>query len=113
MTDGLVGGIPVLPTARLDQLSPTSQKSPSEIKHFPAEKTLSQEDVQEKKKTPKRTTSAREKGNNETPKRGESPARDVKFGGTSEWQYPSDLVITDYRELAALDDFILKKVSIM
>ncbi|CAC5398991.1 MYO9 [Mytilus coruscus] len=106
---GLIGGIPVLPGLRPDQLSPTSPKSPSDAKYFPGVKNLSQEDIHDKKKTPKRGSSRREKEQNDTPKRGESPARDVKFGEKTEWQYPSDLVITDYRELAALDDFILKK----
>lgn len=73
------------------------------------EQKLSQEDVSEKKKTPKRRPRKREPDS--TSKNGESPAGDVKFGATSEWQYPSDLVITDYRELSALDDFILKKVN--
>ena len=108
-TGGIIGGIPVLPTARVDQLSPTSPKSPSNLKHFPVEQKSSQEDISEKKKTPKRRPTKREPDS--TSKNGESPAGDVKFGATSEWQYPSDLVITDYRELSALDDFILKKVS--
>ncbi|XP_071169211.1 unconventional myosin-IXb-like isoform X34 [Mytilus edulis] len=107
---GLIGGIPVLPGLRPDQLSPTSPKSPSDPKYFPGVKNLSQEDIHDKKKTPKRGSSRRDKEQNDTPKRGESPARDVKFGEKTEWQYPSDLVITDYRELAALDDFILKKL---
>ncbi|XP_052098600.1 unconventional myosin-IXa-like isoform X7 [Mytilus californianus] len=107
---GLIGGIPVLPGLRPDQLSPTSPKSPTDAKYFPGVKNLSQEDIHDKKKTPKRGSSRREKDQNDTPKRGESPARDVKFGEKTEWQYPSDLVITDYRELAALDDFILKKL---
>lgn len=103
-------GVPVLPGG-IGQLSPTSPKSPSDIKLFPGDKGTPHDDSHDKKKTPKRGHSQREKAQ-DTPKRGESPARDVKFGGTTEWQYPSDLVIVDIRELAALDEFILKKVYI-
>lgn len=94
-------GVQVLPTEVTQTIpspaSPTEGKSADDIRS-------SSEDLPRKgRKKPRHKAAIR---------RNESPARGKwKVEGTSEWQYPADLVITDFSEFANLDIFIYKKLK--
>lgn len=100
MSSVLSVGVQVLPTEVPQTIpspaSPTEGKSADDIRS-------SSEDLPRKgRKKPRHKAAIR---------RNESPARGKwKVEGTSEWQYPADLVITDFSEFANLDIFIYKKV---
>lgn len=103
MSSILLVGVQVLPTEVTQTIpspaSPTEGKSADDIRS-------SSEDLPRKgRKKPRHKAAIR---------RNESPARGKwKVEGTSEWQYPADLVITDFSEFANLDIFIYKKVLLL
>ena len=93
-------GVQVLPT----EVIPTSQSpaSPTEGKSVDDIRSSSEDLPRKGRKKPRQK---------QVKTRTESPVRgNWKVEGTSEWQYPADLVITDFSEFANLDIFIYKKV---
>eukprot|EP00105_Crassostrea_gigas_P035727 XP_019919875.1 PREDICTED: unconventional myosin-IXa isoform X5 [Crassostrea gigas] len=94
-------GVQVLPT---EGTQPTSSPaSPTEGKAAEDLRSSSEDLPRKGRKKPRHKPAIR---------RNESPARgNWKVEGTSEWQYPADLVITDFGEFANLDIFIYKKLK--
>lgn len=93
-------GVQVLPTEGTQP--PSSPASPTEGKAAEDLRSSSEDLPRKGRKKPRHKPAIR---------RNESPARgNWKVEGTSEWQYPADLVITDFGEFANLDIFIYKKV---
>lgn len=93
-------GVQVLPTEGTQPSS--SPASPTEGKAAEDLRSSSEDLPRKGRKKPRHKPAIR---------RNESPARgNWKVEGTSEWQYPADLVITDFGEFANLDIFIYKKV---
>ncbi|XP_078314826.1 unconventional myosin-IXb-like isoform X4 [Crassostrea virginica] len=94
-------GVQVLPT----EVIPTSQSpaSPTEGKSVDDIRSSSEDLPRKGRKKPRQK---------QVKTRTESPVRgNWKVEGTSEWQYPADLVITDFSEFANLDIFIYKKLK--
>jgi hypothetical protein len=74
---------------------------------FADDQRSSSEDLRRKgRKRPRHKQPADKKRTSESPVRG-----NWKVDGTSEWQYPDDLVITEFSEFSNLDIFIYKKVK--
>lgn len=95
-------GVQVLPTEVTQ--APSSPASPTEGKAAEDIRSSSEDLPRKGRKKPRNKAAIR---------RNESPARgNWKVEGTSEWQYPADLVITDSSEFANLDIFIYKKVLV-
>uniref|UniRef100_A0A8W8HYB0 Myosin-IXa n=1 Tax=Magallana gigas TaxID=29159 RepID=A0A8W8HYB0_MAGGI len=94
-------GVQVLPTEGTQP--PSSPASPTEGKAAEDLRSSSEDLPRKGRKKPRHKPAIR---------RNESPARgNWKVEGTSEWQYPADLVITDFGEFANLDIFIYKKLK--
>jgi hypothetical protein len=97
-------GVQVLPTeVTITQPSPAS---PTELKSADDQRSSSEDLRRKGRKKPRHKQPADKKRTSESPVRGH-----WKVEGTSEWQYPADLVITEFSEFSNLDIFIYKKVK--
>ncbi|XP_061172961.1 unconventional myosin-IXa-like [Saccostrea echinata] len=96
-------GVQVLPT----EVSTTqpSPASPTDVKSADDQRSSTEDLARKGRKKPRQKQQLDKK-------RSESPVRgNWKVEGTSEWQYPADLVITEFSEFANLDIFIYKKLK--
>lgn len=96
-------GVQVLPTEVI--ITQPSPASPTDVKSADDQRSSSEDLRRKGRKKQRHKQPLDKKRSSESPVRG-----NWKVEGTSEWQYPADLVITEFSEFANLDIFIYKKV---
>ncbi|KAJ8304274.1 hypothetical protein KUTeg_017857 [Tegillarca granosa] len=99
-------GINVLPPLPASQMSP---RTPSDKEGFPEELSQSSENLKENERKARKKQRRQRKQPVQEPKSTSPPRGNWAVSGTSQWQYPADLIITDLDELFKLDHFILQK----
>ncbi|XP_056022909.1 unconventional myosin-IXa-like isoform X21 [Ostrea edulis] len=97
-------GVQVLPTEVI--ITQPSPASPTDVKSADDQRSSSEDLRRKGRKKQRHKQPLDKKRSSESPVRG-----NWKVEGTSEWQYPADLVITEFSEFANLDIFIYKKLK--
>lgn len=100
-------GINVLPPLPTSQMSP---RTPSDKEGFPEELSHSAENLKENERKARKKQRRQRKQPLQERKSTSPPRGNWAVSGTSQWQYPADLIITDLDELYKLDQFIFQKV---